>query len=63
MSDREALIEKVRDTWPEAAVGYCPARGMVVDRGDVPTVRDGGMTARLIEHAADTVLASLEPSA
>jgi hypothetical protein len=62
MSDREAIIQKVRETWPEAAVGYYPARHMQVYHGDVPAVRDGGMTSRLIEHAVDTVLADLEAS-
>lgn len=59
---REELIQKVRDEWPEAAVGYYPARYLQVNEGDVPPVRDGGMTARLIEHAVDTVLDSVSTS-
>lgn len=57
MSDREAIIQKVRETWPEVGTGYYEKRGGLFT---APPVRDGGVTARLIEHAVDTVLAELE---
>lgn len=59
MSKRAELIEKVREGWPDHAwnVGT-EKRGAV----EVPPVRDGGLTAALIDFAIDTVLADLEAS-
>lgn len=57
MATREELIEKVRESWPDAGTGYYAARDEHVI---VPAVRDGGLTARFVEHAVDTVLAELE---
>ena len=50
---REDLIQRVRETWPQAGSGWYPER-----RGftDIPPVRDAGVTIRLIEHTVDTVL-------
>jgi hypothetical protein len=59
MTQREYLIRKIRESWPDAAVGEYPARHGYIAPGDIPPVRDGGLTERLIEHAVDTVLASL----
>ena len=48
---RDEVIAKVRETWPEVSAGYYPARGGFYE---APPVRDGGVTARLIDHAVDT---------
>jgi hypothetical protein len=53
---REHLIKTIRNTWPDAGSGYYPARAGYFQ---VPPVQDGGVTARLIEHAVDTVIAEL----
>lgn len=59
MIQREALIEKVREGWPEHGSNTNHAkRGYV----DIPPVRDGGLTAALIDFTVDTVLAELEAS-
>lgn len=55
MSNRTELIQKVRDGWPAAGTGYYEVRGA---HTIVPPVRDGGLTARFVEHAVDTVLAA-----
>jgi hypothetical protein len=56
MSNRQELIQKVRDGWPEhAANTETDRRGIV----HVPPVRDGGLTAAMIDFAVDTVLAEL----
>lgn len=57
MASRDELVQKVRDGWPEEGSRYYEVRDSYED---VPPVRDGGMTARLIDHAVDTVLATLE---
>lgn len=59
MATREELIQKVREGWPAAGTRYYEVREDFVE---VPPVRDGGMTAALIDHAVDTVLAELEAS-
>lgn len=57
MSQRAALIAKVREGWPEHGSNINhPKRGYV----ECPPVRDGGLTAALIDFAVDTVLAELE---
>lgn len=57
MANREALIQKVRKGWPNHAFNTgTEKRGPV----DVPNVRDGGLTALLIDFAVDTVLAEAE---
>ena len=59
MPTRQELIQKVRDGWPEhAANTETDRRGIV----HVPPVRDGGLSALVIEFAVDTVLAELEAS-
>lgn len=59
MAKREALIQKVREGWPDYAHSTeHPRRGPV----EIPPVRDGGLTAALIDFAVDTVLAELEAS-
>ena len=59
MSQREELIAKVREGWPNHAFNVgTEKRGYV----EVPPVRDGGLTALMIDFAVDTVLAELETS-
>jgi hypothetical protein len=59
MSQRAELIKKVREGWPDHAYNVgTEKRGPV----EVPPVRDGGLTASLIDFAVDTVLAELENS-
>lgn len=59
MSKRAELIAKVRKGWPDFVADNPPER-----RSDVavPPVRDGGLTALMIDYAVDTVLAELEIS-
>lgn len=59
MSTREAIIAKVREGWPIAGSRHYDVRGETVA---VPPVRDGGMTAALIDFAVDTAIAELETS-
>lgn len=59
MSQRAAIIAKVREGWPHHASNTeTERRGYV----DVPPVRDGGLTATLIDFAVDTAIAELETS-
>lgn len=56
MSTRAELITKVREGWPNHAFNTgTEKRGTV----EVPPVRDGGLTALIIDYAVDTVLAAL----
>lgn len=55
---RDEIVQAVRDGWPEHGSSYYPARGR---SEGVPPVRDGGMTARLIDFAVDTALALSQP--
>lgn len=54
---REELIQAVRDGWPEHGSTFYPARGRTET---VPPVRDGGMTARFVDYAVDTVLSMID---
>ena len=57
-TQRDELIQTIREGWPaHGSINY-PARGGFAE---VPPVRDGGMTARVIDFAVDTVLASTKP--
>lgn len=56
MSIRSELVKSIRDGWPNHGSTDYPARGG--DVAEVPPVRDGGMTARLIDFAVDTALDS-----
>lgn len=56
MSDRSELVKAIRDGWPEHGSTDYPERGG--DVAVVPPVRDGGMTARLVDFAVDTALGS-----
>jgi hypothetical protein len=59
MSTRAAIIAKVREGWPNHAFYTgTEKRGAI----EVPPVRDGGMTALLIDFAVDTALAEMEAS-
>lgn len=57
-TERESLIAKIREGWPEHGTGYYEAvRAMFY----APDVRDGGVTAKLIDYAVDTVLEATKP--
>jgi hypothetical protein len=59
MSTRAAIIAKVREGWPDHAFNTgTEKRGPVA----VPPVRDGGLTALMIDFAVDTAIAELETS-
>jgi len=59
MSKRAEIIAKVREGWPNHAFNTgTEKRGPV----EVPPVRDGGMTALIIDFAVDTALAEMEAS-
>lgn len=59
MSKRTEIITKVREGWPNHAFhSETEKRGRV----EVPPVRDGGITALLIDFAVDTAIAELEAS-
>ena len=56
---REELVRKVRAGWPDHGSTYSPLKNGFIA---VQPVRDGGIDARLIDFAVDTVLANLEAS-
>jgi len=55
MNDRDELIRSIRDGWPDQSADYYPARG---GSFHAPPVRDGGVTAKLIDYAVDVLLAA-----
>lgn len=57
MSKREELIREVKAGWPDHGTTFYPVKNGFAQ---VPPVREGGMTERLIEFAVDTVLARME---
>ena len=59
LSKRAHFKGKIREGWPtHGSNTYTEKRGYV----DVPPVRDGGLTAALIDFAVDTILTELETS-
>lgn len=59
MSDnkRAELVQAIRSGWPSHGSTNYQNRGYT----EVPPVRDGGMTARLIDYAVDTAIEKLTP--
>jgi hypothetical protein len=55
-AERDVLIQAVRDGWPEHGTRHYDVRGGMYL---APPVRDGGVTATLIDFAVDTALSKL----